>query len=200
MSDETLKTYYIWHHSIKENICFFREFFSPDNNSKRCGDCKMEFKSCSLKKNHNFLLHYNQVRGSKINRQLPINVLRHGPIVYYTINFIQHKNFYEFYQESVVDDFLNSVHEPFVSAAEDKIQGYAKAINYQQTEVVNIENTRVWLTNVYATRYFNTYARDEIKNDILKRIIFNEATGSSWIFRRFNSVTAFEVNINIPTN
>ena len=27
-----------------------------------------------------------------------------------------------------------------------------------------------------------------IKNDILKRLIFNDATGSSWIFKRFNSL------------
>ena len=41
MSDETLKMHYIWHHSINENY-FFKELFSPDNNSKVCDDCKME--------------------------------------------------------------------------------------------------------------------------------------------------------------
>ena len=41
MSDETLKMHYIWHHSINENY-FFKELFSPDNNSKVCDDCKIE--------------------------------------------------------------------------------------------------------------------------------------------------------------
>ena len=80
----------------------------------------MRFKNCRLKKNHNFLLHYNQVGGSRMNRQLPFNVLRRGPIVYYTINFLQHKNIYGFCQESLVDDFLNSVYKCFVSGVEYK--------------------------------------------------------------------------------
>ena len=70
-----------------------------------------------------------------MNQQLQINVLRRGTIVYYTINFNQHKMFYEFNQESVVDDFLNTVYERFESGAEYKIQGYVEFINYQQTEI-----------------------------------------------------------------
>ena len=127
MSEETLKMHYIWHHSINENNFFFRELFSSDTNSKRRDDCKMDFKSCRLKKN---LLHYNQVVGSRMNWQLPINVLRRGSTIYYNT-------------ENVVDDFLNSVYERFVSGAEYKIQGYIVAINYRQIEIVNIKNTRV---------------------------------------------------------
>ena len=126
------------------------------------------------------MLHYNQVRGSRMNRQLPVSVLRRGPIVYYLINFLQHKNYdfhpesivddflnylinflqqknYDFFQESIVNDFLNSVYERFVSGgAEYKIQGYVELINYQQTEIINIENTRVWLMNVYTACHFNS--------------------------------------------
>ena len=105
MSDETLKMPYIWHHSINENNYFFRELFSPDNNSKRCDEFKKEF-NCRLKKNHNFLLHYNQAGGCRMNYQLPVNVLRLGPIVYYKLSFLQHESFYDFYQESAVDDFF----------------------------------------------------------------------------------------------
>ena len=43
------------------------------------------------------------------------------------------------------------------------IQGYVELINYQQTEVVNLENTRVWLKNVFQGCYFNAYIRGEIK-------------------------------------
>ena len=49
----------------------------------------------TLEKQH-FLLHYNQVRASRMNQQLPINVLRRGPIVHDTIKFIQHKNQQEY--------------------------------------------------------------------------------------------------------
>ena len=68
------------------------------------------------------------------------------------------------------------------------IQGYVELINYQQTKIVNPENTRVWLTNVFKGCHFNPYIRGEIKKEILKRIIINGATGSSWIFKRFNNL------------
>ena len=65
-----------------------------------------------------------------MNQQLPINVLRRGSTIYYTI-------------ESVIDDFLNSVYEHFVSGAVYKIQGHIVVINYHQIKIVNIKNTRV---------------------------------------------------------
>ena len=75
--------------------------FSPDNTSKRCDECEIEFKICRLKKNHNFLFHYQQTAGSR-NQQLPLNILRRGPITYYSINFWQHQDFYDFYDKKIV--------------------------------------------------------------------------------------------------
>ena len=69
-----------------------------------------------------------------------------------------------------------------------KIQGYIEIINCQQTEIVNLENTSVWLTNAFKGHHFNPYIRGEIKKDILKRVIVNGATGSSWIFKRFSKL------------
>ena len=149
--NEVLKSHNVWHHSINENNYFFRELFSPDNISRRCDECKLEFKNFRLKKNHNLLLHYNQV-GRRRNQQLPINVLRRGPIFY--------KNFYDFYDEKIVDDFLNSVYERFVSGKNFHIQGYVEIVNYQETEIVNLENNRVWLTDVLRVIIFiNTLER-----------------------------------------
>ena len=122
MSDKTIKMYYIWHHSINENNNFFMELFSRDNSSKRCNVFKMIFKICRLNKNHNSLLHYNQVGDSRMNQQLSVNILRRGSIMYYTINFQQRKKFYDFYQKSVVDDFLNFVYKCFASGANIKFR------------------------------------------------------------------------------
>ena len=61
-----------------------------------------------------------------------------------------------------------------------------KYINYESGEIINLKYTRVWLTHVYTARHFNSYVRGEIKNDILKRVIFNGGSGSRWIFKRFN--------------
>ena len=63
--------------------------------------------------------------------------------------------------------------------------GYAEIINYQPGEV-EIKSSRMWLTNVYIATHFNFYIRDKIGKQILKRIILNDETGSSWIFKRFN--------------
>ena len=99
-----LKSHYVWHHSMNENNYFFRELFSPDNLSKRCDECKLEFENCGLKKNHNFLLHYNQV-GGRSNQQLPINVLRRGPIFFALLILISIKIFMTFMMRKLLMTF-----------------------------------------------------------------------------------------------
>ena len=84
---EVLKTHYQYYHSISKDNYFFRELFLPDNNSKKCDECQIEFKNCRQKKSHNFLFHRHQQTGGAINQQLPVNVLKRGPITYYSINF-----------------------------------------------------------------------------------------------------------------
>ena len=126
-----------------------------------------------------FLFHYNQSGGSRMNQQLPLNVLKRGPITYFSVNFNQHKDFYNFFEESIVDDFLDAVYARFAPDDEIKIQGYAEIINQQQGNNIISENKRVWLTNVYTAKHFKPYVRGAVRNDILKRLIFNGDTGSS---------------------
>ena len=61
------------------------------------------------------MFHRHQQTGGAINQQLPVNVLKRGPITYYSINFYQHGHFYDFYDEKTVDRFFNSVRNLFVS-------------------------------------------------------------------------------------
>lgn len=60
-----------------------------------------------------------------------------------------------FSDEIIVDKFLNSVNELFVSVRgkEFKMQSYFELKYYQQTEIVELENRRIWLTNVFVWRY-----------------------------------------------
>ena len=148
-NDDVLKFHYQYYHFIKESNYFFRELFSPDNSSKRC-ECKIEFKNCRLKKNYNFLVHHQQTEGS-MNQQLQVNILRRGPLIYCSINFQQHKDFYDFYDKKIVDSFFDSVKECFVpkERVEFKMQGYVEIKNYQQTETVELEKIRVRLINVF---------------------------------------------------
>ena len=98
--------------------------------------------------------------GNRGNQQLPVNILKRGPIKYFTISYNQHKNFYNFFEEQIVDEFLNSVYERFEPNDQYKIQGYAEIINQQQGEFIIAESTRVWHTNTYTAKHFNDYVRN----------------------------------------
>ena len=52
-----------------------------------------------------FPFHYGQMGGSRQNFQRPINVLKKGPITYYSITYEQHKTFYGFFGDGIVEDF-----------------------------------------------------------------------------------------------
>ena len=80
------------------------------------------------------------------------------------------------------------------------MQGYAEVKNYQRKDIVELENTSVWLTNVHVQHYFNEYIRSEKKRDILKRVILNGSTGSSWIVKRFNRLQVIVTNRNTFKN
>ena len=82
--------------------------------------------------------------------------MKRGPKTYYSINFNQHKNFYDFYDEKIILLFVSG-------GKELKMQGYFELKNYQQTVPFELENTRVWLTNVFIGRYFNEFIRNEIR-------------------------------------
>ena len=82
------------------------------------------------------MFHYQQI-GHGRNQQLPFNILRRGPRIYYSINFQQHKNVYDFSDERIADYFFDSVHERFVPG-NLKMQGYDEVKNYQRIDIVEI--------------------------------------------------------------
>ena len=104
LSDETLKNHCIWKHLVNEDDCCFKDLFTLVTNTKSCDICGIHFKSARTRKNCMFLLHYNQMGGNRRNQQLPINILKRGSIKYFSINYNQHRNFYNFFQEQIADD------------------------------------------------------------------------------------------------
>ena len=133
-----------------------------------------------------FLYHYSQAGGAR-NRlnDLPVNVLRRRQIVYYSVNFDQHRNYYKFFSTDMIDTFLDAVYDTFKPERDllYEFQGYFEIIN-QQRDSERTEK-RVWLTNVFCFNHFNQFVRGEIKDEIVKRIIVNGQTGGSWYFKRF---------------
>ena len=84
-----------------------------------------------------FLCHYGtgrQVGGrGPGTSDLPFNILRRGPVIYYIKTFDQHKNFYDFFSTDIVENFLRSVYQVYrPPEKENKIQGYAEEIINQQ--------------------------------------------------------------------
>ena len=107
-------------------------------------------------KNHCFLVYREQQVGGTTNKQLPLNILKRGGITYYSISYFQHKNYYNYFvAEKIVDSFLNSFERSFVSTKKVKKQGYIELVNYQPSEVIKLENKTMWLTDVFACRFFN---------------------------------------------
>ena len=80
------------------------------------------------------------------------------------------------------------------------MQGYAEVKNYRRKDIVELENTSVWLTNVHVQHYFNEYIRSEKKRGILKSVILNGSTSSSWIVKRFNRLQVIVTDRNTFKN
>ena len=53
-------------------------------------------------------------------------------MTFYSMNCQQHKNFYDFFDEKIVETFFNSVRNVFVTDGRDefKMQGYAEIKNH----------------------------------------------------------------------
>ena len=193
IKEQALKKHHVDYHFINDKDIYFKDLFLPDTLDKTCRICNVIFKSPRSKKKHMFLFHYGKHKQigrnrSQRTRTLPIKVLNRGPITHYSINFLQHKNFYDFFSSGIVDAFLESVYEIYRPLKENKIQGYAEIVNQQRGEII-LEDKWVWLTNSFNSKYFNDFVRGEIRDEITKRIIVNGQTGSSWHFKRFERLS-----------
>ena len=152
------------------------------------------------KKNHSFLIHRQQHVGGSTKR-LPLSRLRRGLITYFSINYFQHKNFYDFFNaEKSFDAFLNTFQGSFVPGEKVKFQGYIELIIFQSTERIELESKRICLTEVFTGRYFNKFIRGEIRAGFKKRVIINGATSSSWQFKRFERISIIVTNVNQVTS
>ena len=182
---QDLKRYYISCHRVNENDYCFKESFSSNT---------ME-KSCRVKKNHMFLYHYGKQFGSGTKS---INVLKRDKSEYYTINFDQHQNIYNFFDGGLVDKFIRAVRQNFKAGKHNRtFQGYAEIV-YQQRGEIFLENKRASLTNSFESKYFNNFVMSEIRDGITKRIIVNGETGSGWYFKKFNRLIVIVGPRSVP--
>ena len=106
-----------------------------------------------------------------------------------SLEFQKHSEFYDFYNsEKCVDDFLNSVKYKFKSNEKNSFKCSFSIENKQNSVTSNLQpliDTRYWTTETYDDKYFNDLIFSGLRQDILKRVIVNNMSGSAWYFELF---------------
>ena len=189
---DDIKKHYTNYHKINENNFFFRQLLLNQNGFLNC-DCIRCHEFITTKKylaKHNFLKHY--MDGERKPPEFkPIDVIRNQEVTIYQITFEKHSEEYDFYNSAeVVEDFLFNVKRLYKPANKVLFKVSFSIENIQNAPIISpdiadIKSQRYWSTQVYKGVYFNDFIAAGIRDDILKRAINNNLTGSSWYFHRF---------------
>ena len=119
-----------------------------------------------------------------------LNILRRGKIVEFSINFEQHRDHYNFFDDDIVPRFLDVVHKNFVPEPNTKYKfhGFFEILNWRGLPNESHPTARSWFTNVYRFSHFNGFVRQKMKEQMQNKIINNGHSRSSWHFFRFESL------------
>ena len=191
-NSEDLKEYYIDFHKVDQNNPFFINLFKRQNNvfrPRNCLRCDEFLLNHRFNVNQDFLAHYGA--GRDAFEEKPVNYTRLGEIQKLKIMFAQYSQVYDFYNsEKLVDDFLLNVESRIRRSAEDDfiIKCGFSLENVQPSHFENevlIVNSRYWSTEASQTKSLNDNIYFKLREGILKRVINNGMTDSSWHFNRF---------------
>ena len=110
-------------------------------------------------------------------------------LVIYQIEYKKYKNLYSFYNsEKCADEFLQNIKYRFHATTKKRFKCSFIIENTQNSirnDLQPLLNTRYWTTETYDSIYFSDFIFYSLKNDILKRVLVNQLSGSSWYFKRF---------------
>ena len=119
----------------------------------------------------------------------PLHIIRYPAMAIYQIEYKKYSNLYPFhYSEKCVDEFLQNVKHRFHATSRKWFKCSFTIQNTQnsiRTYLEPLVNTRQWTTETYDSIYFNEYILHFLKYGILKRVINNQMSGSSWYFKSF---------------
>ena len=137
---------------------------------------------------HDFLKHSNDGKNIPFEER-PLDIIKYPALTIYQIEFKKHKNLYSFYNsEKCVDEFLQNVRYRFHATSKKwfkcsfTIENTQNSINADLHPLIN---TRYWTTETYDSIYFNDFIFYSLENNILKSVIVNQMSGSSWYFKCF---------------
>ena len=187
-----IKKHYIDYHRINKNNYFFKQLFQKNNFciEKNCIRCHKFIPTNKFMGQHNFLEHYES--GERKPAEFKsVDIIKNKDITIYQISFDKHSEEYDFYNShEIVDDFLLNVKTLYKPKYKVLFKADFSIENIQNVSLVSpntadIVNIRYWSSEVYSGVYFNDFIVSEITRDILKRVINNNLSGSSWHFNRF---------------
>ena len=195
-----IENHYINFHNVDKKNRYFEKLMTDKNDvfvGERCMKCNEFIPTSGYRKSHNFLKHYKDGK-DLVFEDKPISIVEIGSnIKKYEIKFSEHSSFYDFFNsEKLVDDFLTNVSKKIKRSNTYFLIRCGFSIEHLQPTLDNynepLKNTRYWSTEPIETKSFNEFVYFNIRESILKRVINNGLTGSSWRFNRF-------VYINVKT-
>ena len=187
-----IENHYLNFHNVDKDNVFFQRLFDEKNNvfhGKRCLNCEEFIPTTKFKLSHDFLKHYEKVKKLAAEEK-PVSVTKIGNINKYEINYQDHSSFYDFYDPvNLVEEFLFNVKNRIKRSNVDFFvrSGFSLENIQPVLDQYNepLKNSRYWTTDPIQTKSFNDFVYFNIRESILKRVINNGLTGSSWHFNRF---------------
>ena len=152
---------------------------------KNCVRCSKFLTTEKHKATHDFLDDGKNI----LFEEKPLDISKLPGLIIYSIEFQKHSDFYNFYRsEKCVDDFLKNIQYKFESNQKNWFKCSFYIENKQNSFMNNWEllvNTQYWSTETYDGKYFDDFILFGLKQDIIKRVIVNNISGSAWYFKRF---------------
>ena len=195
------KSHYVEVHHADENNVFFKKFIGQKQkvvlHRRKCNMCE-EF-VLSNKAEHDFVRHYGA--GKKVDEiSKPLNVVTLGDVKKIEITFKEHSFDYDFYDATaLVDTFLAQIKD-LVPRYENNvlIRAGFSIENIQQVfkdYSDPLTQTRYWTTETFESKSFNDFISFKIRESVLKRIVYNNLSGSAWHFNKFNYMNVKIINM-----
>ena len=137
---------------------------------------------------HGFLKHYSS--GKNVIEEKLLTVTSIGNVTKFEISYQEHSGHYDFYNsECLVDEFLFNVKTRIQRSDTDFLVRCGFSLENIQPPIGDYDQplkvSRYWCTNPIQAKSFNDFVFFNTKESVLKRVINNGMTGSSWHFNRF---------------
>ena len=186
-----VKNHYLNFHNVDRNNVFFKRLFEDQNNvfhGRRCVRCNEFLPTTKFKSYHDFLKHYSS--GKNVIEEKPLTVTSIGNVTKFEISYQEHLAHYDFYNsESLVDEFLFNVKIRIPRSDTDIVVRCGFSLENIQPPIGDYDQplkvSRYWSTDPIQTKSFNDFVFFNTRESVLKRVINNGMTGSSWHFNRF---------------